>query len=66
VLSIGLILLVHQIPSVNNIVANIFLQSSVFGISFYLLVSLMNPAPEALEIVNNFFKVKLPAIFSKK
>jgi O-antigen/teichoic acid export membrane protein len=66
VLSIGLILLVHQIPSVNNIVANIFLQSTVFGISFYLLVSWMNPAPEALEIVNNFFKVKLPAIFSKK
>jgi O-antigen/teichoic acid export membrane protein len=66
VLSIGLILLVHQIPSVNNIVANIFLQSSVFGISFYLLASWMNPAPEALEIVNNFFKVKLPAIFSKK
>jgi O-antigen/teichoic acid export membrane protein len=66
VLSIGLILLVHQIPSVNNIVANIFLQSFVFGISFYLLVSWMNPAPEALEIVNNFFKVKLPAIFSKK
>ena len=66
VLSIGLILLVHQIPSVNNIVANIFLQSSVFGISFYLLVSWMSPAPEALEIVNNFFKVKLPAIFSKK
>ena len=65
-LSIGLILLVHQIPSVNNIVANIFLQSSVFGISFYLLVSWINPAPEALEIVNNFFKVKLPAIFSKK
>jgi O-antigen/teichoic acid export membrane protein len=33
-LSIGLILLVHQIPSVNNIVANIFLQSTIFGISF--------------------------------
>ena len=66
VLSIGLILLVHQIPSVNNIVANIFLQSTIFGISFYLLVSWINPAPEALEIVNNFFKVKLPAIFSKK
>ena len=65
-LSIGLILLVHQIPSVNNIVANIFLQSTVFGFSFYLLVSWINPAPEALEIVNNFFKVKLPAIFSKK
>jgi len=65
-LSIGLILLVHQIPSVNNIVANIFLQSTIFGISFYLLVSWINPAPEALEIVNNFFKVKLPAIFSKK
>jgi O-antigen/teichoic acid export membrane protein len=66
VLSIALILLVHQIPSVNNIVANIFLQSSVFGISFYLLVSWINPAPEALEIVNNFFKEKLPAIFRKK
>jgi O-antigen/teichoic acid export membrane protein len=66
VLSIGLILLVHQIPSVNNIVANIFLQSTIFGISFYFLVSWINPAPEALEIVNNFFKVKLPAIFSKK
>jgi hypothetical protein len=26
----------------------------------------MNPAPEALEIVNNFFKEKLPAIFRKK
>jgi O-antigen/teichoic acid export membrane protein len=66
VLSIGLILLVHQIPSVNNIVANIFLQSTVFGFSFYLLVSWINPAPEALEIVNNFFKEKLPAIFRKK
>lgn len=65
-LSIGLILLVHQIPSVNNIVVNIFLQSSIFGISFYLLVSWINPAPEALEIVNNFFKEQLPAIFRKK
>ena len=65
-LSIGLILLVHQIPTANNILANILLQSTVFGFSFYLLVSWINPAPEALEIVNNFFKVKLPAIFSKK
>jgi len=65
-LSIGLILLVHQIPTANNILANILLQSTVFGFSFYLLVSWINPAPEALEIVNNFFKEKLPAIFSKK
>jgi len=65
-LSIGLILLVHQIPNVNNILANILLQSAVFGLSFYLLVSWINPAPEALEIVNNFFKEKLPAIFRKK
>jgi O-antigen/teichoic acid export membrane protein len=65
-LSIGLILLVHQIPTANNILANIFLQSTVFGFSFYLLVSWINPAPEALEIINNFFKVKLPAIFIKK
>ena len=65
-LSIGLILLVHQIPTANNILANILLQSTVFVISFYLLVSRINPAPEALEIVNNFFKEKLPAIFRKK
>ena len=65
-LSIGLILLVHQIPTANNILANILLQSTVFGFSFYFLVSWINPAPEALEIVNNFFKEKLPAIFRKK
>ncbi len=65
-LSIGLILFVHQIPTANSILANILLQSTVFVISFYLLVSRINPAPEALEIVNNFFKEKLPAIFRKK
>ncbi|MCE2655551.1 MAG: hypothetical protein LW602_03740 [Sediminibacterium sp.] len=65
-LSIGLILLVHKIPTANNILANILLQSTVFGLSFYLLVSWINPAPEALEIINNFFKEKLPAIFRKK
>jgi len=65
-LSIGLILLVHQIPTANNILANILLQSTVFVLSFYLLVSWINPAPEALEIVNNFFKEKLPAVFRKK
>ncbi len=64
-LSIGLILLVHKIPTANNILANILLQSTVFGLSFYLLVSWINPAPEALEIINNFFKEKLPAIFRK-
>ena len=64
-LSIGLILIVHQIPTVNNIVANIFLQSTVFGISFYVLVSWINPAPEALEIVNKFIKVQLPQLFKR-
>jgi hypothetical protein len=57
---------VHKIPTANNILANILLQSTVFGLSFYLLVSWINPAPEALEIINNFFKEKLPAIFRKK
>lgn len=65
-LSIGLILLVHQIPIVNNIIANIVLQSALFGISFYLLASWINPAPEALEIVNQFFKVQLPKFFKRK
>lgn len=66
ILSIGLILLVHQIPIVNNIIANIFLQSTLFGIGFYFLVSWINPAPEALGIVNQFFKVHLPQFFKRK
>ena len=65
VLSIGLILLVHQIPSSNNIIANISIQSIAFGISYYLLTSWINPAPEALEIINKFFKVQLIQIFKK-
>jgi O-antigen/teichoic acid export membrane protein len=66
ILSIALMLLIHQIPSINNILANILLQSLTFGISFYLLVSWLNPAPEILNMVQEFMKVKLPEFFKKK
>jgi hypothetical protein len=59
-------LLIHLIPTINNILANILLQSLTFGISFYLLVSWLNPAPEILNMVQEFMKVKLPEFFKKK
>lgn len=64
-ISISLIFLIHQIPAINNIVANIIIQSLLFGISFYFITKWINPAPEALNIVNDFFKVKIPQIFRK-
>jgi O-antigen/teichoic acid export membrane protein len=66
ILSIALMLVIHQIPSINNILANILLQSLTFGISFYLLVTWLNPAPEILNMVQEFMKVKLPEFFKKK
>jgi O-antigen/teichoic acid export membrane protein len=66
ILSIALMLVIHQIPSINNILTNILLQSLTFGISFYLLVSWLNPAPEILNMVQEFMKVKLPEFFKKK
>jgi len=64
--SIGLMLLIHLIPTINNILANILVQSFAFGISFYVLVNWLNPAPEILNMVHDFIKVKLPGFFKKK
>jgi O-antigen/teichoic acid export membrane protein len=64
--SIGLMLLIHLIPTINNILANILVRSFAFGISFYVLVNWLNPAPEILNIVHDFIKVKLPGFFKKK
>jgi hypothetical protein len=65
VLSIGLMLLVHQIPAPENFVANIILQSLSYGIGFYLLARWINPAPEIFNYFNDFFTKKLPSIFKK-
>jgi hypothetical protein len=40
--------------------------SFAFGISFYVLVNWLNPAPEILNMVHDFVKVKLPGFFKKK
>jgi O-antigen/teichoic acid export membrane protein len=64
--SISLMLLIHLIPSMNNILANILVQSCSFGIGFYLIVKWLNPAPEILHMVHDFVKVKLPGFFKKK
>jgi hypothetical protein len=58
--------LVHQLPIVHNIILNILLQSFTYGIGFYLLAKWINPAPEVLDIIHQFFKIKLPSIFRKK
>ncbi|MEI6190432.1 MAG: polysaccharide biosynthesis C-terminal domain-containing protein [Chitinophagia bacterium] len=65
-LSISIMFLVHQLPIVHNIVINILLQSFTYGICFYLLAIWINPAPEVLNIIQQFFKIKLPSIFRKK
>jgi O-antigen/teichoic acid export membrane protein len=64
--SIALMLLVHLLPTVNNIVLNILIQSFTFGIAFYGLAFWINPAPEILNFFNDFFKNKIPGFFKMK
>ena len=64
--SIGLMLGIHQLPMASNFAINIAIQSVSFGIGFYLLTQWINPAPEILEIVRNFFLKNIPAFFGKK
>jgi O-antigen/teichoic acid export membrane protein len=64
-LSIGLMLLVHQIPAPANFILNIAVQSSVYGIGFYILAKWINPAPEIFNYFNDFLTKKLPSIFKK-
>ncbi len=64
--SIGLMLGIHQLPMASNFAINIAIQSVSFGIGFYLLTQWINPAPEILAIVRNFFLKNIPAFFGKK
>jgi O-antigen/teichoic acid export membrane protein len=64
--SIALMLLVHLLPTVNNIVLNILIQSFTFGIAFYGLAFWINPAPEVLSLFNSFFNNKFLNLFKKK
>jgi len=65
-LSIGIMLLVHQIPSNNNFVINIGIQSFTYGIAFYGLAYWINPAPEILDFFNDLIRNKIPALFKRK
>jgi len=64
--SIALMLLVHLLPTVNNIVLNILIQSFTFGIAFYGLAFGINPAPEILDFFNDFIRNKIPGFFKSK
>jgi O-antigen/teichoic acid export membrane protein len=64
-LSIGLMLLVHQIPAPENFVANIAVQSIVYGIGFYLLTIWINPAPEILNYFKEFVSKQYGRLLKK-
>jgi O-antigen/teichoic acid export membrane protein len=64
--SIILMLSIHQLPMASNFVINIVIQSLSFGIGFYMLTQWINPAPEILAIIRNFFLKHIFAILSKK
>ncbi len=64
--SIGLMLGIHQLPMASNFAINIAIQSVSFGIGFYLLTQWINPAPEILAIVRNFFLKNIPDFLGKK
>ncbi len=64
-LSIGLMLLVHQIPAPENFVLNIAIQSMVYGIGFYVLTAWINPAPEILDYFNDFAKKGYRKLFKQ-
>ncbi len=64
--SIGLMLGIHQLPMASNFAINIAIQSVSFGVGFYLLTQWINPAPEILAIVRNFFLKNIPDFLGKK
>ena len=64
-LSIGLMLMVHQIPAPENFVVNIAIQSIVYGIGFYLLTIWINPAPEILNYFKEFVSKQHNRLFKK-
>ena len=64
--TISLMLLVHQLPLATNFIVNIFVQSFTFGIAFYLLAIWINPAPEILNFFNDLIKNKIAGFFKRK
>jgi O-antigen/teichoic acid export membrane protein len=65
ILSIGLMLLVHQIPAPDNFILNMTIQSSIYIVGFYLLTIWINPAPEILDYAKGFLQKQLNKLFKK-
>ncbi len=65
IISIGLMLLVHQIPAPESFVLNIAIQSTVYGIGFYFLTAWINPAPEILNYFKEFVAKQSARLFKK-
>jgi O-antigen/teichoic acid export membrane protein len=65
-LSIGLMLLIHQIPAHPNFIIHMLTQTITYTASFWGLTKWMNPAPEILGYFNDFWSNKLMGIFKKR
>jgi len=65
-LAIGLMLLIHQIPSPSNFIVNILIQSTAYCLGFFLLTKWINPAPEILGYVVDFYNNKLKRVFKQR
>ena len=63
--SVGLMVLVHQIPLGTHLFLNIALLSSVYLIGLSGLILIINPAPDIQLMVSTFFKQKLVPFFIK-
>ncbi len=64
-LSIGLMLLIHQIPAPKNFMLNIGIQSLSYGFGFYLILTWINPAPEILDHLKEFSVKYFDKLFKK-
>ena len=66
IISIGLILIVHLLPNLNNIVLNIATSSLIYTALFYVITKWLNPAPEILDAFHNLIQKNWDKIFQRK
>ena len=63
---IGLILLVHLLPNLNNIILNIVASSLMYTTIFYAITKWLNPAPEILDAFHNLLEKTWGKMFQRK
>lgn len=64
-LSIGLMLLINLLPFNHNILLNILIRTSLYGMGFIGLAIWINPAPEILAMMNKFFNLSFSKLIKK-